>query len=393
MSNGIVGLRGYQLGGSNVGDDPDDPPMTITAEGVPITLDAPERGLGRFTLPRMIRNRMGGLAGLGIWEMVRDRMARGTENADFLPLNVATLGTLGMLPEELRERMANRYDDVRLTANDLPGNVHDFAKMLAGQAIHGAGPDADLNRGGRGTHIPYPTQEFAAEHFDPTLVDRLVGRVVGTNRDVDEMSPDQRNAAIGFTDPSGWGATFGQGTMYEDPEGNIHFIDRYNYPNMTAGQVPGREEDTSTQFSDYARGLGPHDSELFRSDIAAFLGDEREPLSRRGTNALRHYMSEFGSTETDPDEGRSWDINLGPREELLAAYEAAINPQPSRLSRGLDWVKGWFDGDDDDVQVAETEAPRVVEAPQVNELAELRAQLGEAPRPELDMDISVFDQR
>ena len=365
-SGGIVGLRGYQQGGLA-----DPPPMTITAEGVPITLDAPERGFRRFTPERILRNMMGGLGGLGVWEMVRDRMARGIENADFLPLNIATLGVLKALPEGVREWMADDYDERKLTADDLPGNVHDFARMIAAQAITKAGPDADLNRGVSGTPIPYPTQEFAAEHFDPSLMDRLAGRIVGTDRDVGEMTRDQRNEAIGFTDPSGWGATFGQGTMFEDPEGDIHFIDRYNYPNMTAGQVPGREWDTDTQFSDYARGLGPHEAEQFRQDVAAFMGEEGEPLSRRGTNVLRHYMSEFGSTETDPTEGRSWDINLGPREELLAAYAAANDPQPSRVTRGLGWLRDFFDRDRG-VQVAETR-DRPVDEPDV--LTNLNARL------------------
>ena len=388
MSNGITGLRGYQEG--DLVEDPEDgpgwfarmrerarPPMTVTAEGVPVTLDAPERGLGRFTPTRMLRNSMGGLAGLGIWEAVRDRLARGTENADFGPTRA-----LGVLPESVREQMANTYDERRLTADDLPGNVHDFAKMIAGQALTGAGPGADINRGGTGTHIPYPTQGFAAEHFDPSLVDRLVGKIIGTDIDADAMSREQYNEAFGFMEPSGWGATFGQGTMYEDPEGNIHFIDRYNFPNMTAGQVPGRKEDTSTQFSDYARGLGPHDSEQYDQDIAAFLGEvdpgtgEKKPFGRRMTNVLRHHMSEFGSTETDPTEGRSWDINLGPREELLAAYTAALenDPQPSRLARGLGWLRG-LGGGDRDVQVAEAGPPRPRQAP-VDELASLKARLG-----------------
>lgn len=354
MNNGIRslgrhGISGYRLGG-NIGDDPDDPPpMTITAEGVPITLDASERGLGRFTPTRILRNAMGGLGGLAAWEMARDRMARGIENADLGPSRA-----LRVLPEGVREWMANEYDETRLTADDLPGNVHDFAQMIAGQALAKAGPNANLNRDGRGTHIPYPTQQFAADHFDPTLMDRLAGRIVGTNRDVSSMNRDQRNEAMGFTDPSGWGATFGQGTMYEDAEGNIHLIDRYNFPNMTAGQVPGREWDTDTQFSDYARGLGPHDAEQYDQDIAAFWGEDK-PWGKRATNVLRHHMSEFGSTEDDPTEGRSWDINLGPREELLAAYEAALNPQPSRR-KGIAWLRDFFVRDGGE-QVAERDAP------------------------------------
>jgi hypothetical protein len=305
--------------------------MTVTAEGAPITLDAPERGFRRFTPNRILKNMLGGLGGLAGWEMFRDRLARGIENADFGPYRA-----LRVLPEDMREQIANLYDETKLTADDLPGNVHDFARMVAAQAITKAGPDADLNRGGSGTPIPYPTQGFAAEHFDPSLMDMLAGKIIGTN--VDPESAE----AIGFTDPSGWGATFGQGTMFEDPEGNIHMIDRYNFPNMTAGQVPGREENTSTQFSDYARGLGPHEGEQFREDMRAFWGDvdpdtgEKRPLGRRATNMARHYMSEFGSTETDPTEGRSWDINLGPREELLAAYAAANDPQPSRL---VGWLR------------------------------------------------------
>ena len=376
MSNGIAGLRGYQQG-DLVEDSPGwwerlrgraRPPMTITSEGVPITLDAPERGWRSQVDPvSKLRNMLGGLGGLAGWEFARDRLARGIENADLGPTRA-----LGVLPEGVRESMANVFDERRLTADDLPGNVHDFAQMIAGQALTKAGPDADLNRGGTGTLIPYPTQEFAAEHFDPSLMDRLAGKIIGTN--VDPESAE----AIGFTDPSGWGATFGQGTMFEDPEGNIHFTDRYNFPNMTAGQVPGREEDTSTQFSDYARGLGPHDSELFRQDIAAFMGAD-EPLSRRGTNVLRHYASEFGSTEDDPTEGRSWDINLGPREELLAAYAAANDPQPSRMTRGLGWLRDLF-GRDGDAQIADAipQQPSAIPPPILeSDLDRLKGRLGE----------------
>jgi len=388
MGNGIrslgqYGIPGYQEG--HLVEDPDDPPpMTITAEGRPITLDAPERGWRSQLNPlSKFRNMLGGLGGLAAWEALRDRTARGIEHADFGPLRA-----LGMLPEGVRESMANVLDERRLTADDLPGNVHDFARMVAGQALTKAGPGADINRGGSGTHIPYPTQGFAAEHFDPSLMDRFLGKVLGTDIDAKDMTKDQFNEAMGFMDPSGWGATFGQGTMFEDPEGDIHFIDLYNYPNMTKGQLPNRE--TGFEHSPYARGEAPHDAPQFREDIAALWGEDK-PFGRRGSNVLRHYMSEFGSTEDDPDEGRSWDINLGPREELLAAYEAALNPQPSRMARGLGWLKGLFSRDDD-VQVAETEAPRVVEAPQVDELAALRAQLGELDTPTIYPDISVFDQ-
>ena len=384
-SLGQYGIPGYQEG--HLVEDPDDPPpMTITAEGVPITLDAPERGLGRFTPTRIIRNMMGGLGGLAAWEMARDRMARGIENADFGPTRA-----LRVLPEGMREWMADDFDERRLTADDLPGNVHDFARMIAAQAITKAGTGADLSGG---IHVPYPTQEFAAEHFDPSLIDKFVAKRLGMDRDVREMTRDQRNEAIGFTDPSGWGATFGQGTMYEDPEGNIHLIDRYNFSNMTAGQLPNRI--TGMEMSPYATGMAPHDSGQFREDLAALWGEvdpttgEKKPAGRRATNLLRHYMSEFGSTEGDTTEGRSWDINLGPREELLAAYEAALDPQPSRMARGLGWLKGFFSRDDD-VQVAEAGTPRMAEAPPVDELAALRAQLGALDSPTISPDISVFD--
>jgi len=375
MSNGIAGLRGYQQG-DLVEDSPGwwerlrgraRPPMTITSEGVPITLDAPERGFRRFTPERMFRNMLGGLGGLAGWEMARDRLARGIENADLGPTRA-----LGVLPEGMREWMADDYDERKLTADDLPGNVHDFAQMIAGQALTKAGPDADV----QGLHIPYPTQEFAAEHFDPSLIDRLAGRIVGTNRDVDEMTRNQRNEAIGFTDPSGWGAAFGQGTMFEDPEGNIHFTDRYNFPNMTAGQLPNRK--TGFEHSPYARGVAPHDAGQYKEDIAALWGEDK-PWGRRATNVLRHHMSEFGSTETDPTEGRSWDINLGPREELLAAYAAANNPQPSRMARGLGWLRDWF-GRDGDAQIADAipQQPSAIPHPTLeSDLDRLKGRLGE----------------
>ena len=378
-NRGIRSLRGqgiprYAIGGDI--PDPDDPSMTITAEGVPITLDAPQRGW-RSQLPiNRLREKMGGLLGLSAWEMVRDRTARGIENAD-----VGLWNALRVLPRGMRESMANVLDESKLTADDLPENVHDFARMIAAQAIAEAGPNADV----QGLHIPYPTQEFAAEHFDPSLMDRLAGKAIGT--DVDPESAE----AIGFRDPSGWGATFGQGTMYEDPEGNIHLIDRYNFPNMTAGQVPGREEDTSTQFSDYARGLGPHEGKQFREDMLAFWGQKNKSKGRRALNMARHYMSEFGSTEDDPTEGRSWDINLGPREELLAAYAAANDPQPSRMARGLGWLRGLVGRDDrdDDVRLAERRIPPIDESAMLRERLE-SLDLGTPPSlsiPDLDFDV------
>ena len=369
--HGIRSLRGhsiprYAIGGET--PDPDDsPPMTVTAEGVPIALDAPERGWRRFHPLRLLRNRLGGLAGLGMWEAGRDRLARGIENADLGPLKYL----LGGVSEDRREAMANVFDERKLTADDLPGNVHDFAKMIAAQAITGAGPDADLT--GTGVHVPYPTQGFAAEHFDPTLIDRAWGKLLGTGMDAESMTRDQYNEAMGFMEPSGWGATFGQGHLFEDPEGNIRMIDRYNFPNMTAGQVPGKEDDTDTQFSDYARGLGPHDSEEFMQDVMAFMRDPKTPLRRRPINVARHYMSEFGSTETDPTEGRSWDINLGPKEEILAAYAAANDPQPSRMKRGLAWL-GSLIGRDGETQVAETEIRRT--PPTVDQLNEMLRKRG-----------------
>ena len=59
-------------------------------------------------------------------------------------------------------------------------------------------------------------------------------------------------------------------------------------------------------------------------------------MPQRVKNVLRHYASEFGSTEDDPTEGRSWDINLGPRDELLARYAQATDPDKQNLlERGL----------------------------------------------------------
>jgi len=105
----------------------------------------------------------------------------------------------------------------------------------------------------------------------------------------------------------------------------------------------------------------------------------------------RHYMSEFGSTEDDPTEGRSWDINLGPREELLAAYAAANDPQPSRMARGLGWLRGFVGrGDrDDDVRLAERRIPPIDESAMLRERLE-RLDLGTPPSisiPDLDLDV------
>jgi len=324
----IRGIPSLRTGGSP--EDPEDEVMTVTAEGVDIPLTSrPRSRLGRLNpikLPgRMARSVLGGLGGLGGYEFLRDRLARGIENADLGPLRA-----LGILPESLRESMANVFDESALVADDLPGHVHDFAELIAAKAIMDAGgniPDS-------GVHVPYPTQGFAAEHFQPAIQDRMLGKLLGTDMDAESMSRDEFNEAMGFMDPSGWGATFGQGTLFEDPEGNIHLIDRYNFPNMTAGQLPNRDTDMS--FSPYARGEGPHDRPQFRADMRALLTDEERSMSQRWKNALRHYASEFGSTEDDPTEGRSWDINLGPRDELLARYAQATDPDKQNLlERGL----------------------------------------------------------
>jgi hypothetical protein len=118
------------------------------------------------------------------------------------------------------------------------------------------------------------------------------------------------------------------------------------------------------------------------------LWGEEKGLGRRMTNMARHYMSEFGSTETDPTEGRSWDINLGPREELLAAYAEAIDPQPSRMARGLGWLRG-FGGGDRDVRVAETELTR---APVGTPLPERPAAISFQP-PVLESDVDRLKRR
>jgi hypothetical protein len=343
ISSGITSLGRvprYARGGDP--SDPEDNVMTVKAEGVDIPLTAPERSvLGRlnpYKLPgRFIRQMMGGLGGLGVYEMARDRLARGIENADLGPLRA-----LGILPESLRESMANVLDESPLVADDLPNRVHDFAEMVAAKAITDAGgniPDS-------GVHVPYPKQGFAREHYKPSLVDKMLGKVLGTDIDAESLSRDEFNEAMGFMDPSGWGATYGQGHLFEDDEGNIHMIDRYNFPNMTAGQLPNRHTDRS--FSDYARGVAPHDADQFSEDIKAFLTQEGKPLGRRGINVLRHYMSEFGSTENDPTEGRSWDINLGPKEELLAQYAEAIDPdRKNLLEKGLAYLGNLFSRDSD----------------------------------------------
>jgi len=377
MANGITSLSRvprYARGGDP--SDSEDNVMTVKAEGVDIPLTSRQRsGIGRlnpFKLPgRFTRETMGGLGGLGVYEMLRDRLARGIENADLGPLRA-----LGILPESWRESMANVLDESPLVADDLPNRVHDFAERIAAKAITDAGgniPDS-------GVHVPYPTQEFAREHFKPGLVDRIAGQLVGVDKD--SASAER----IGFTDPSGWGATFGQGHLFEDDEGNIHMIDRYNFPNMTAGQVPGREEDTSTQFSDYARGLGPHDADQFSEDIKAFLTQEKKPMSTRATNVLRHYMSEFGSTETDPTEGRSWDINLGPKDELLAQYAQAIAPEedkPGFLTKGLAALGNLFKREREP-SVAQV-GPSVADGTSVDAVATLKKKLADQGIPDLNM--------
>ncbi len=66
-------------------------------------------------------------------------------------------------------------------------------------------------------------------------------------------------------------------------------------------------------------------------------------------------------------------MNLGDLEEALARSRG--EERPSRLARGLGWLGGLFDRDGD-VEVAEAEPRRApVAAPQVDELAELKARL------------------
>ena len=143
--------------------------------------------------------------------------------------------------------------------------------------------------------------------------------------------------------------TIGGAGIRKDPETGEYWIeDEYDFND--AATLP---EDASFWADAAKEGFLPTPGNLY--------GQAR--------NLAKYYGSQ-------PGEGSEVRINLGTLENLYGddAPETAI-AGPSRLTRGLGWLRGLFDRDGD-VEVAEAEPRRApVAAPQVDELAELKARL------------------
>ena len=143
--------------------------------------------------------------------------------------------------------------------------------------------------------------------------------------------------------------TIGGAGIRKDPETGEYWIeDEYDFND--AANLP---EDASFWADAAKEGFIPTPGNLY--------GQAR--------NLAKYYGSQ-------PGEGSEVRINLGTLENLYGddAPETAI-AGPSRLTRGLGWLRGLFDRDGD-VEVAEAEPRRApVAAPQVDELAELKARL------------------
>ena len=143
--------------------------------------------------------------------------------------------------------------------------------------------------------------------------------------------------------------TFGQAEIRKDPDtGEYYLTDQYNF-NPKPGEQPRSEP---TQFGD-------------------FLDEMADRVSYSGMYGYPRAVGQaYGSVEGEGSRAR---VNLGNLEEALARSRG--EEQPSRLTRGLGWLRDFFDGDRD-AQVAEAEPGRApVAAPQVDELAELKARL------------------
>jgi len=147
-------------------------------------------------------------------------------------------------------------------------------------------------------------------------------------------------------------ATFGQAAIERDPEtGDYYMTDQYNFNE----RLP-----ESTEFGDFLEIL------------------KRRSAEQGAYGVPRAFGEAYGSPE---GEGSPVRVNLGDLQEALARSRG--EERPSRLARGLGWLGGLFDRDGD-VEVAEAEPRRAtVAAPQVDELAELRARLQTVQNPRI----------
>ena len=156
-----------------------------------------------------------------------------------------------------------------------------------------------------------------------------------------------------FLDPSfSMKSTLGQANVVRgDPErgedpNDYYVIDQYNFnerlPESTEfGRNPEWNEDLLTH------------EEGRRPGFLDILGARSAEQGAYGVP--RAFGQAYGSPE---GEGSLVRINLGNLEEALA--RSGREEQPSRLARGLGWLRGIFDRDDD-VQVVERVAPPVDE--------------------------------
>jgi len=287
MSNGIVGLRGYQQGGL-----PEDSPGFWERRRLR-EQESPHAGRqqhlsGIPRLPLAFRQIVGDVIG----KQVRERF--------------------GM------EGLGNLIGSKDITAGDLTPAEYNALQDAVLRGMGGTLQDESI--------LEYEDYATARE---------------GEDQYSDVGGSGGSGIIRKFFDPSfSVKATFGQGAIERDPDtGDYYMTDQYNFNE----RLPD-----STEFGDFLEILKKRSAEQGAYGVPRAFGEA------------------YGSPE---GEGSLVRINLGNLEEALA--RSGREEQPSRLARGLGWLRGIFDRDDD-VQVAERVAPPVDELRDIQPVREPR---------------------
>jgi hypothetical protein len=352
MSNGIVGLRGYQQG-DLVEDSPgwferlrergrerrreSTQPRSSYGGGVNARLPLFARRFASDLAGNFLRDR--GMERLGNLVGSREVNAGDLSSAEYRALQESVVRAM----ERGGPNAALTYDDYGL--DDLA----DYVSVVAGSAV------PQKFRG--------EVDERKAEWVQG-LLDQGLGLEQIENRyaqgpfaraqslqSLKDLEGGQGPLEALFSSPAAFSlaGTIGGAGIRKDPETGEYWIeDEYDFND--AANLP---EDASFWADAAKEGFLPTPGNLY--------GQAR--------NLAKYYGSQ-------PGEGSDVRINLGTLENLYGdgAPETAI-AGPSGRTRGLGWLRDFFDGDRD-AQVAEAEPGRApVAVPQVDELAELKARL------------------
>jgi hypothetical protein len=364
MSNGITGLRGYQEG--DLVEDPEDGPGWFAR-----MRERARQGRRESTQPRADMGTAGRFPGLGMklplfarqfaadisGNFLRDKLGMG-RLGDAIGSQEINAGDLSpaeyrALQESVVRAMERGGPNAALTYDDYGlDDLADYVSVVAGRAVpqkfRGEVDErkAEWVQGllDQGLGLEQIENRYAQGPFARAKSLQSLKDLEGGQGPLEALSSSP--AAFSLA------GTIGGARIRKDPETGEYWVeDEYDFND--AANLP---EDASFWADAAAEGFLPTPGNLY--------GQAR--------NIGKHYGSR-------PGEGSAVRINLGdlvPREE-----------GPSRMTRGLGWLRNLFDRDGDDVRVAETELARApVETPLPNRPAAI-------PLPELESDVDRLRRR